>query len=204
LRKLIILPVILYSFLFFKLGFAETEISWVMTDHSFLETSLPTRGDYILLDNVICHNDNLGSLLCFDYRWRNACLEFFAVFALTDDIPYIFPEYSVPILQVDGNNKINLNPAINLEPKTGPIIPRVGDEDSAFWRVEVGSIETLKTSKEGIVYQLLNGKRIDIFFLLQNGTIMHSHSTLLGIKPLLESVLEKADAVKPVGSECSN
>lgn len=155
--RTIILAIFIGGFIFAAPAKAFSETPWIKIDYSHLGASPQNRRDYIIFDNIVCRNDNLESLLCFDYGWRNACFELFAAFQLTENIPYVFPEYSVPILQVDGKNKIDINPVIKLEPKTGPIIPRAWDEDHAFWRVEVGDLETLLTHEAGLLYQLLNG-----------------------------------------------
>ena len=54
--------------------FAESGTLWEKTDYSHLGASSYNNQDYILFDKIVCNNDNLGSLLCFDYGWRNACL----------------------------------------------------------------------------------------------------------------------------------
>lgn len=176
---------------------------WQYLDHSFIKAAKESSKEYQTFDSAICNNDNLGSLLCFDYGWRNDCLEILATFTLTDNIAYVFPEGSLPILQVQGFEKIDMNPILELEKITKKrIIPWVSDKDYALWRVSVGSLEKVTGNQDSIVYQLLRGDRIDIYYKLQNGTIMHSFESLDGIKPLLENVLEKAAAAKPEGPAC--
>lgn len=181
----------------------DSNPTWLKYDESLLGGNADNAQHYILFDTVICNNDSLDNLVCFDYGWRNACLEIFAKFILSDDIPYILSEEALPVLKVGGFNKIDVNYMVEIEDITGPILPWGYHEEHVIWRVEVGSLETLLKTKTGIIYHLLNGDEMSIFFPLQNQTIMRSRVTLHGLKPLLEAVLEKAKAAKPVGQDCA-
>lgn len=207
------MKILFYIFLiimFFAPGLAVSEhdkgneIPWQYLDHSFLGNSGDNAKVYTLFDNSICNNDNLESLVCIDYGWKNTCLEIFIIYSLTDNIPFIFKADSIPVIQIGGNKKIDINPIIEMENKIKKfIIPRAMDEDFAMWRISVGSLDTHQNLTTGAIYQLLNEDRLNIYFELQNGTVMRSHASLHGLKPLLEGVLEKALAVKPEGPECS-
>ena len=176
---------------------------WQYLDYSFLGNAETSAKEMVLFDTAVCKNDNLGSMLCFDYGWRNNCLEVYAKFIMTDDIPYTLSPTKLPSLQVQGFDKLDLNPILELERKVNKrVLPWNIMEDRVFWRVAVGSIKKHLETKEGLVYQLLNGDRINIYFTLQNGNEMRSHATLNGIKPLLENVFKKAAAAKPEGPAC--
>lgn len=179
------------------------EIVWIRSETSFLGANEDNAKYYTLFETAICHYDKIENLLCFDFGWRNSCLEVYAGFFLSDEIPYIFSKDEVPVLQVDHFNKIDLKKITELEDLTGPILPRAYREDYLLWRIEVGSIKTLLESEQGIIFHLLNGEDITIYFTLQNGTIMRSIMTLKGIKALLETTLESAQAAKLSNQVCS-
>lgn len=181
----------------------NVKVPWLKGNVSYVGNSETNRIFYTLVDKTACHFDNLDNLICFEVAWRDACLEVFTMFSISDDIPYVFSKKGLPVLEVDGFNKIDLSYLVEIEEITGPVLPWSYHEELILWRVEVGSLDTLLESEEGIIFHLLNGDDMSIFFPLQNGTIMRSRVTLHGLKPLLQSILEEARASKPVGQECA-
>ncbi|MCH8347370.1 MAG: hypothetical protein IH901_02560 [Proteobacteria bacterium] len=182
---------------------SNEEIAWVRAGFSLLGDNEDVAEYFTLFETSVCRYDKTENLLCFDFGWRNSCLEVYAGFFLSDEIPYIFSKDEVPVLQVDNYNKIDLKKITELEDLTGPILPRSYTVNYLLWRVEAGSTKTLLESEQGIIYHLLNGEKITVFFTLQNGTIMRSIMKLKGIKPLIETALENAKAAKPSNQVCS-
>ena len=198
----------LTCFAFFQVTHAEKQqfyretIPWVETRGNFLEQNDQISQYFIIVGENICHHDTLDSTLCFSFGWRDACLEIYATFMLDEQIAYILAQDKVPVLQVDNYNKIDFGSITKLETKENPLMPRINWDEVVFWRAQFGSLQDIQINQEGLFYQLMNGEDITLFFPLQNGTIMRSHSTLLGIKPLLANVIQKAEAINTSGQIC--
>lgn len=176
----------------------ENEGSWATSDFSTLENK-EVEGTFLtLFADPLCSQDNLNNDLCIDYGWREACLEIYFIFGLGNDLPYLLSEEKFPVLKIGKTNKFDINTKIKEENNEG-YNPRAYTERAVLWRIQIGTPDSFRDNEKGMIYSLITGKELKIFFPILDGPVMRSKVPLDNLKPLLEAVMEKAETSRPHG-----
>lgn len=163
---------------------------WSIGTNRFLNQDHLTMGT--------CEANSIGAIICFEFFWRDGKLELYAIMPFPPGQEGKFAEWKVPDFQIGPDYDFSLNRLLASDRAIGyPGFPQINRGNMIAWRIQISSADDMRNHKRGMNYNLSHGGSAVVTVNVDDGSTIDTEFLLEGLAPLLEKMLQEAEAAAP-------